>query len=100
MKKKIKVILRFAKYFALIGVVIVPLAVLTEFLTQPGAVLTLGFWLEVIIDLLPGLLAVVLAWWLAGRFTHQLYDTGRLGTGIALLRRRRFGKIGISPLPC
>lgn len=97
MNKRIKALSKYARYLVLILGLIFLSALATAF-TQSRALFTIQFWLAVMVNMLPGIVIVVVAWGLAGNFARRMYDQGNVRQGIRLLLLRRFGKIGMSPI--
>ena len=56
-----------------------------------------AFWPYILRNMLPSLLGMFVAYWLAARFLKSLYGLDRLREGFAFLWRWRFGQAGFSP---
>lgn len=73
----------------------------TEFLSREGEwherLLSLGFWLEVMLDMLPAIAVMILILWLAGRFVHAVFHLDSWTQGVGFLMRHRFGLPGFGP---
>lgn len=65
------------------------------FWTDPLHVL--GFWPQIVRDMVPGLVAMFVAYFLAARFVHHLYGLEKLRQGFSFLWRWRFGQLGFGP---
>lgn len=91
-------LLRLAAPFLL---TILALSFVTEWFTWPdpeaSPLLELRFWLGVLVNLIPAILAAYLLFWLAGRFVRDLYQVDGVGAAIGFLVRSRFGLPGFGP---
>lgn len=95
--KKLKVVFKYGQYLVMIFLPFGLLAFLTEMLTQPGAWLTPGFWLSVLVNMLPAVVVILIVWGLAGRFMKHVYQFDTLGQALKVLQLRQFGKLGFRP---
>ena len=91
-------ILRLALPF-LLGLLL--LSVLTEWLTYTGNADSLwlapAFWVQVAVNLIPGVVLGLLVFWLGARFVRDLYKLDNWRAGLGFLLRSRFGMAGFSP---
>lgn len=55
------------------------------------------FWPAILRNMLPSLLGMLIAYWLAARFVNSLYSLEKLGEGFGFLWRWRFGQARFSP---
>lgn len=56
-----------------------------------------GFWLEVVRDMLPGVVALVVAFEISAHFVRSLYDLDEMGDARGFLRRMLFGQTSFRP---
>ena len=91
-------ILRLALPF-LLGLLL--LSVLTEWLTYAGDADSLWldptFWVQVVANLIPGVVLGLLVFWLGARFVRDFYGLDNWRAGLGFLLRTRFGMAGFSP---
>ncbi|MGC9333658.1 MAG: SPFH domain-containing protein [Anaerolineae bacterium] len=91
-------IMRLALPF-LLGLLV--LSVLTEWFTyaDDSAIpwLDPGFWVQVVINLVPGLVLGLLVFWIASRFVRDLFKLDNWRAGLGFLLRSRFGMPGFGP---
>jgi hypothetical protein len=82
-------------------IVVLGLAFLTEILTREDALVELvfewRFWLGVVLNMLPAIVAVLLVFGLTGQFVKTVYDLSSLGGAIMFLLTSRFGLPSFKP---
>ncbi|MCL7453031.1 MAG: SPFH domain-containing protein [Anaerolineae bacterium] len=91
-------VLRLALPFVLFLLV---LSVFSEWFTYAGDAdllwLDPEFWLQVVVDVVPGIILGLLVFWLAARFVRSLYNLDNWRAGLGFLLRSRSGMWGFSP---
>lgn len=58
---------------------------------------SLAFWFEVVRDMLPGVVALVVAFEISAHFVRSLYKLDEMGAARSFMRRMLFGQLGFRP---